>query len=161
MRWSHRISGGLIVAALSAPPGRALCIYHGQMYAKTTVSQEFADSEWVVRVKVTSADDHWSDEGDSWTIYHLKVVTILKGRPTSSIAMFTYRDSGGFYLDKGVHHDLGGDYLLFLDPISRSDSAPPTPRDAMEVNYSCGQSTIWSSVNPAERQHLSQLSQKN
>ena len=63
-----------IAVALSVASAKAVCTYHGKMYAKTTLAQEFADSQWVVRVRVVAADDHWSDEEDSWTIYHLQVV---------------------------------------------------------------------------------------
>ena len=134
-----------------------LCIYHGKMYAKTTVAQEYADSKWVVQVKVVAADDHWSDEGDSWTIYHLRVLTAFKGKPSQRIDLFTYRDSGGFYLDKGVSNDIGGKYLLFLDPVEPSEHAPAAAQDATEINYNCGQSKRWPSVTQSERRLLLDL----
>ena len=149
-----------IAFGLAIPPADALCIYHGQTYAKTTVAQEFADSQWVVRVRVTAADDHWSDEEDSWSLYHLQVLTSFKGNPPARIAMFTYRDSGGFFLDKGMANDLGGEYLLFLDPVSHRETAPGTAKNATEVNYSCGQSKVWSAVSTSERQELEKLSQQ-
>jgi hypothetical protein len=81
------------------------------MYAKTTITEEFADAEWVIKAKVIAADNHWSDEDDSWTLYHLKVLAAYKGKPPLRLDLFTYRDSGGFYLDKGLSNDIGGEYL--------------------------------------------------
>jgi hypothetical protein len=43
------LAAGFAVAGSSA---RALCTYKGQMYAKTTLAEEFADAKWVVRAKV-------------------------------------------------------------------------------------------------------------
>jgi hypothetical protein len=160
MRWIQRIGFALITGVLLASSAHALCIYHGEMNAKTTVAQEFADSHWVVRVKLIAADDHWSDEEDSWTIYHLQVLTDFKGKPPNRLEMFTYRDSGGFFLDKGTFNDLGGEYLLFLDPISHKESAPAAALNATEVNYSCGQSKTWASVTKTEQQQLLDLAGK-
>ncbi len=154
MTQRQRLCIAFIVAGLSVPSADALCMYHGSLYARTTVAQEFADSQWVVRVKVVASDNHWTDEDDSWTIYHLEVLTAFKGKPPTRIEMFTYRDSGGFYLDKGMASDPGGEYLLFLDPISRDANAPVTARGATEVNYSCGQSRPWNTLSRSERQEL-------
>ena len=74
--------------------------------------------------------------------------------------MFTYRDSGGFYLDKGMANDLGGEYLLFLGPVSHKENAPAAAKVAMEANYSCGQSKLWNSVSVSEQHKLSKLSQR-
>jgi len=125
------------------------------MYAKTTLSEEFADAKWVVQAKVLAADEHWSDEDYSWTIYHLQILTAFKGKPPLRIRMFTYRDSGGFYLDKGMNADLGGVYLLFLDPVSPGD--PDQARGATEVNYACGQSKTWGEVSAEDQKRLSEL----
>ncbi len=160
MRALQTMCVAAILSCPLMPSAHALCIYHGKMYAKTTVAQEFADSQWVVRVKVVAADDHWSDEDDSWTIYHLQVLTAYKGKPPARIEMFTYRDSGGFYLDKGLANNLGGEYLLFLDPISHEDSAPASAENATEVNYSCGQSKAWNALTGSERQELLRLSHR-
>lgn len=149
---------GLVLALPLTPRASALCIYHGKMNAKTTIRQEFADSRWVVQAKVTAADYHWADEGESWTIYHLQVLIRFKGDPPVNIELFTYRDSGGFYLDKGVDPDLGGEYLLFLDPISPALHAPAAAHGATEVNYNCGQSKEWSQVTAADRSELARLS---
>jgi hypothetical protein len=71
--------------------------------------------------------------------------------------VFTYRDSGGFYLDKGMNADLGGIYLLFLDPLFHKESAPDPARGATEVNYACGQSKAWDAVSLADRKRLAML----
>jgi hypothetical protein len=134
----------------------AFCGYQGVMYAKTTVQQEFKDSKWVVRVRLIAADDHWSDEDDSWTLYHVKVLHSYKGAAPSKLNVFTYRDSGGFYLDKGSSNDLGGEYLLFLSPATQP--LPKRAEGALEVNYACGQSRPWAEISVGERTELSRLS---
>lgn len=141
---------------LTALSSHALCSYKGKMYAKTTLAEEYRDSKWVVHVKVLAADQHWSDVDDSWTLYRVQVLTAYKGKPPLQLSVFTYRDSGGFYLDKGMYPDLGGDYLLFL--TSTSSSVPAAARNATEVNYSCGQSKQWSALNPPEKARLETFS---
>ncbi len=96
-----RLFAIFVLLAVPVSPSYGFCMYKDQLYAKTTLSQEFADSRWVVRAKVLAADDHWSDEEESWTIYRLEVLTTFKGAPPPRISLFTYRDSGGFYLDQG------------------------------------------------------------
>ena len=84
-----------VVAAFVAIAGswaHALCSDKGQMYAKTTIAEEFADSKCVVRAKVLAAADHWSDEDESWTIYQVQVLTAFKGNPRSRMQMFTDRE---------------------------------------------------------------------
>jgi len=93
----------------AALPAHALCIYNGVDNAKTTIRQEFHDSKWVVKVQLVTADNHWSDDDESWTLYHLKTLRSFKGRAPPRLDVFTYRDSGGFYLDKGMSNDLGGE----------------------------------------------------
>jgi hypothetical protein len=110
--WLVRRCLAVITALLLGSSAQALCVYHGKLYAKTTIHQEFADSRWVVRAKVVAAETHWSEDEASWTIYNLRVLTSFKGRPPAHVNLFTYRDSGGFYLDKGMANDLGGEYLL-------------------------------------------------
>jgi len=85
---------------------------------------------------------------------------LFKGKPPARIDMFTYRDSGGFYLDKGTAHDVGGEYLLFLEPVSHEESVPAAARNAMEVNYSCGQSKTWAAATRTEEQQLLDLAGK-
>lgn len=150
----------LIVSLLPWPSAYALCSYHGVMYAKTTAAQEYADADWVVHVRVMAADEHWSDDDDSWTIYHLKVLQSFKGKAAAKMQMFTYRDSGGFYLDKGMYADLGDEYLLYLDAIPERAIVPRAAHGATEVNYACGQSKLWSQTTSTERMHLIKMAQR-
>lgn len=164
MDWSRTaiIVAGL--ALLTNCPANALCIYKEQLDVKTTLSQEFSDSKWVVRAKVIAADSHWSDYlggYDPWTLYRLQVLGSFKGEPPATIDFFTYRDSGGFYLDKGTKADIGGEYLLFLNPASQDQDVPAAARSATEVNYNCGQSRAWADVQNADREELSKLSQRS
>jgi len=159
MRLARTIFTALALAGAPLCAAHSLCVYHGQLYAETTLQEEFSDSKWVVHVKVLSADDHWSDEGDSWTIYHVEVLNSYKDGPRRRIDLFTYRNSGGFYLDKGMSNDLGGEYLLFLNPIDSEARRPPAAKGAAEVNYACGQSKLWAQVDPAELRRLKTLSQ--
>jgi hypothetical protein len=148
------------VALLSAGPANALCIYHGVDNAKTTLEQEFRDSRWVVRAHVTSADYHWSDEDESWTLYRLKVVQSFKGKLPNNFTFFTERNSGGFYMDgNDATPDLNGDYLLFLARFPRSTD-PPAARGALWVNYNCGQSKAWARVSKDELRRLRLLSSR-
>ncbi len=157
MRRPYAAVAALALALLPTGPMDALCIYKGRMNAKTTLPQEFSDSKWVVRAKVTAAQNYRSDEGESWTIYNLRVRSTFKGAPPSRLKLFTYRDSGGFYLDRGMDADLERDYLLFLDPISKSLSVPVAARSATEVNYNCGQSRAWTGVTVADQRQIARL----
>ena len=162
MNWSRTAIIVAVFALLTKCPANAVCIYKGKMYAKTTLSEEFSDSKWVVRVEVSAADNHWSDyigAADPWTIYHLRVLTSFKGEPPATIELFTYRDSGGFYLDKGAKANIGGEYLLFLNPASQDKDVPAAAHSATEINYSCGQSRAWADVNHAARKELAKMSQ--
>lgn len=146
------------VALVAARPADALCIYNGVDNAKTTLEQEFHDSQWVVRARVTSADYHWSDEGESWTLYRLKVVQSFKGKLPNNFTFFTERNSGGFYMDgNGATPDLDGDYLLFLTRFPRPTD-PPAARGAFWVNYNCGQSKPWAQASKDDLRRLRLLS---
>ncbi len=153
------------MGVLFAPPAaRALCIYNGEYNAKTTVAQEFKDSRWVVRAKVLAARDHFSDTEDSWTLYQLEVRHAYEGHPTKHLRFFTTRDSGGFYMDRAwvrfpAGHDIGGEYLLFLNPWPRRHDLPVQAREAVFVNYSCGVSGTWAQTSRSDRRLLSALEQ--
>jgi hypothetical protein len=148
------------VALLVAGPADALCIYHGVDNAKTTLEQEFRDSRWVVQAHVLSADYHWSDEGESWTLYRLKLVQSFKGKLPNRFTFFTERNSGGFYMDKnGATPDLDGDYLLFLTRFPRTTD-PAAARGALWVNYNCGQSKPWAEVSKDDLRRLRLLSKR-
>lgn len=159
----------LIAAVLTltqVSPAWALCIYDGELYAHTTIEQEFADSRWVVRVRLASAFNSWSDgeandEGQPWTLYKVRVLEPFKGHPPTEIDVFTHRNSGGFYMDiPGGGHDIGGDYLLFLSPIEMRTDDPDAARGAAIVNYNCGQSRPWSEVTSAEKALLEVLARR-
>ena len=153
---------GSIVAILAAAPANALCFYTkadfyaGKARSYTSVPQEFRDSRWVVRARVTNARYH-STDGDSWTLYTVRVLDRFKGPSIRTMRLFTYRDSGGFYLDKGLNSpDRANDYLLFLNPATQV--LPRGMRNVMQVNYSCGQSRPWKELTPADLSKLNLIS---
>ena len=119
----------LALAALGSS-AHALCIYKGELYAQTTLSQE----------------------------YQLEVQHAYKGDSSQRLRFFTFRNSGGFYLDRGQEHDIGGEYLLFLNPTPSFPDAPAAARGTVSVNYSCGVSGSWSSVSATSRTALVRLS---
>lgn len=152
------VLGAVLLSALAVTPAKALCIYNGVENARTTVAQEFKDARWVVRAHVISADYHWSDEGDAWTTYRLKVVETYKGHLPARFTFFTSRDSGGFYMDKtGADPDFDQDYLLFLVPYPYNRANPHVAKGALWVNYACGQSKGWSQVTAADKTELMRL----
>jgi hypothetical protein len=159
MRWRVVIAVGLTVLASS--PATALCFYNkkdfyaGKARSYTTIPQEFRDSRWVVKAKLLSANNHFSDDGESWAVYTVRVLTRYKGAGSGTLRLFTYRDSGGFYLDKGMFPDLGGEYLLFLNPAT--GDLPRGVRNVTEINFSCGQSRPWSEVPRRDRVRLADL----
>lgn len=142
-----------------ASPAAALCVYKGELYARTTVAQEFADARWVVRARVVSAESDLSGDVAPWTVYRLEVLQAFKGAPARELTMFTWRNSGGFYLDRGGEGpDVGGEYLLFLNPLRAAPDQPAAARGATEANYSCGRSGLWREVSRAEQMRLWSLS---
>jgi len=151
------ITIGSALASVAQAPAQALCFYAGQFNAHTTIAQEYKDSRWVVRAKVLAGDNHW-EEGQSWTIYRVRVLDAFKGSQPSVVRVFTYRDSGGFYMDRGLVPDLGGEYLLFLVPATQR--LPASARGFTEVNYSCGQSKAWGDATPTEKAELMSLSKR-
>ncbi len=158
-------AAALLGGFLAAPSAHALCIYNGEDNAKTTISQEFKDSKWVVRAKVVAANDHFPDEGDSWTLYRLEVEHAYTGQPPHQLRFFTVRDSGGFYMDKAwvdlpAGHDIGGEYLLFLNPWEPRPDLPKVARGAVFVNDSCGVSGPWTEVSSADRKRRSALGRR-
>ena len=154
----------LLVAALLAPAvpssPQALCIYKGELYATTTIAQEYADSRWVVRARVTAQTDSWTDAGPEydeapWTTYRIEVVEVFKGAAPREMTAFTERNSGGFYLEPpGRRFDPDLDILLFLNPTSLGPDTPAEARGTTEVNYSCGQSKPWHEVPASDRSAL-------
>lgn len=161
-----RLSAALLLAIAPASPAAALCIYKGVDNATTTLSQEFRDSRWVVRARVLSGFDgaveaDSPDAGMRFTVYRLAVVRAYKGRPAPRLTFFTERNSGGFYMDRPWRrlpggHDVGGQYLLFLNPIPPFPGRPAAARSPVFVNYSCGQSRLWREVRPPARRRLAE-----
>ena len=163
--WPHTVFAALLLTPASA---EALCIYRGVDNARTSLRQEYADARWVVRARVLGATDGvveagLSDAGLPWTVYRLQVVRSYKGELPQQITYFTMRDSGGFYMDRPwvplpQGHDIGGEYLLFLNPIPSYRGQPRAERGAALVNYNCGQSRPWREVSAASRRVLASLS---
>lgn len=157
-----RFAPWLIAAILSltaAPAAQALCIYNGELYARTTAQREFADSPWVVRARLISAVSGGpTAEIDPWTVYRLEIVTAFKGDPPREITVFTERNSGGSYMDRGSEGpDIGQEYLLFLQPLDAGRNRPVAAHGALRVNYSCGQSRPWREVDAAAQDALAAL----
>jgi hypothetical protein len=157
-----RFAPWLIAATLSliaAPAAQALCVYRGELYARTTAEQEFADAAWVVKARVLSAVSGGpTAEIDPWTVYQLEVLTAFKGDPPARITVFTERNSGGFYMDRGGDGpDIGQEYLLFLQPLDAARARPAAARGALRINYSCGQSRPWREVDAAAQDRLGAL----
>lgn len=161
------ISVSMVVGA----PARALCYYDGKFNVRTTLPQEFKDSKWVVRARVIFAFDCFgrpvdrcSDPDAPYTNYRIRVMHAYKGHPAELLKFFTSRDSGGFYLDSAGNlpaaHDIGRDYLLFLNPIKAFRRQPAASKGAVFVNYNCGQSKLWSEVPVRSRQLLASLQRR-
>lgn len=145
---------GLMIAA----PAAAFCEYRGQLYAETTVQQEFADAQWVMRGRLVSVIDFLEEPYFPGTLYRLEVLQAFKGRPQRYIDLYTHRSSGGFYVHGRPDEPIGAEWLLFLNPgrwDSRED--PLAARGATWVNYNCGQSRLWSQVPTADRNLLRRL----
>lgn len=150
----------VLIAGLMAvlpSPVRAICYYKGRFSATTTIAQEFYDARWVVRARVLSAHYNWS-VGAGWTSYRLRVIRGYKGQMPATFTFFTTRDSGGFYMDKGMTTpDRSQDYLLFLVPYPRNSDHPAESRGAYWVNYNCGRSQPWRRLMPGQRRLLDHL----
>lgn len=144
-----------VAAMLALPqPAHALCVYHGELSAKTTLAQEFGDAPLVARARVLAAWDRDIGEERS-TTYRLEVVQSFKGALPATFHFVTERNSGGFYLDSETGPDIGGEYLLFLNRGAQGSSGAA---DAFAINYSCGQSRRWDEVSPQDRARLAALS---
>ena len=142
-----------VAVTLTGPPAaQALCMYEGELYATTTVAQEYADSRWVVRARVTAQTDSWADAGPEydeapWTTYRIEGVEVFKGDAPRVMTVFTERNSGGFYLEPPYERfDPSVEYLLFLNPTNVRTDHPPEARGTARVNYNCGQSRPWLDV---------------
>jgi len=146
--------------AVLPSPVRAICYYDGKFSATTTIKQEFRDARWVVRARVQFAHYDWS-VGAGWTSYRLRVIRSYKGQMPATFTFFTTRDSGGFYMDKGMTTpDRSQDYLLFLVPYPRNSDYPKETRGAFWVNYNCGQSQPWPRLTPGQQRLLERLASR-
>jgi len=152
--------------AILPSPAAAICYYNGKFDVRTTIPQEFADSKWVVRIRVLSAKDGifraGTDEETSWTTYKIRVIRSYKDKAPKELTFFTERNSGGFYMDRPwlklpAGHDVGGEYLLFLNPNAWSGTNA-APKSSVFVNYPCGQSKAWREMSPWSRRLLDNLS---
>ena len=146
----------LIFFACSAS-AHALCIYGGDLYAKTTIEQEFHDSSIVIKGTVLSEKDVLlrstkEEGGEPGVVYRIRVDHAFKGMPAKVIEDFSERDSGGFYLDAGTQ------YLLFLNRMADDDRAKGVAPGALRVNYNCGQSQPWSGLKADTEELLARLS---
>jgi hypothetical protein len=135
----------------------ALCVYHGQLYAKTTLEEEFREAHFVLKVTVLSCRNIY--DPDTGVACRVRVDQSFKGRAAPFFIYYTERNSGGFYLD------VERQYLLFLNPIdpteATDDLGPGWMKNypaALEVNYNCGQSCAWAKVPLDDRKLLRILS---
>ncbi|WP_155646431.1 hypothetical protein [Erythrobacter donghaensis] len=144
-------------AMLTLPaPAFALCSYRGELYAQTTLDQEYHDAPFVVRARVLSASN-WQGAEARGTTYRLEVVQYYKGSLPRTFLFSTERNSGGFYLDRGTKPDIGGEYLLFLTYGPRTKMKAARGASAFAINYSCGQSRRWDEVSSQDRTRLADL----
>jgi hypothetical protein len=153
MRW---IALGIVVAF--STPSYALC-------SGASVSEEFRDADVVVRARLVSGTEAWSDEPSKdyiarWgnmnpaVLYELKVDKIFKGAPENIVSILEERNSGAFYLD------VDKDYLLFLKRLPPNEQGPTAARDAYFVEYACGQSMQWDAVQKVVLSELEKISGK-
>jgi hypothetical protein len=147
----------LLPLLFSAYNAQAFCSYGGRLYARTTAAQEYDDARWVVRARVIGGKD-WETADTNGTLYRLRPIETFKGKLPASFSLSTERNSGGFYLDGASgRHDVGGDYLLFLNSAQAGSVGPPSVRSALRINYSCGQSRPWREVSPSAQTTLRRL----
>ena len=154
----------ILVAALgslAAVPANALCYHRGQFNVRTTIDQEFRESDFVVSATVLSARNMDLGENGWGTVYRLRIDRVWRGRPARFISFTTRRNSGGFYLDRGTRPDIGGRYLLFLNRLGAwADGRAGERPDWTIVNYNCGKSDRWNAVSASDRRRLETLARR-
>ena len=153
---------GVIGATMISTPALALCSYGGVENARTTVAREFHDSRWVARVRIVSEKNNFAaadqSEDAPWSLYELQMIRAYKGQPPETLHFFTYRNCAGFYFDKPwAGPDIGGEYLVFLNPTQTYPSQPSMEKATVFVNYACGQSKPWTEVSPDDLKSLRRL----
>jgi len=149
----QRFAGALIVAlGLPAAAASARAIDRpGCPHAPSVaVARAYHDSTWVVRARLTAADDHWSGAGESWTLIHTQTLHAFKGRPQAKLDVLTRGDDADPWLRGGSLGGLGQEYLLFLRPAPQG---APIEGLAM-VSDGCGASKPWSHVSHEELRSL-------
>ena len=157
-RWPHLAVNGAILFFCFTANAHALCIYNGKLDAKTTITQEFRDSQLVIRGTILSSEEIAEKpsipDSEPGVLYRIRVDQVFKGNAPKELSLYTERDSGGFYTD------IGKQYLLFLNPIEHNDWARKVAPGAMRVNYNCGRSRDWREVPDSDRQQLNALAAK-
>jgi|SRR5579859_2031794 len=145
-----------VMALIMASRADALC-------SGASVSQEFREADLVIRTRLNSEVNIWSDEpskayqakwgdGGPVVLYGLHVEKVYKGSPRPAVRFFEERNIGAFYLDPDK------DYLLFLNRRVPDQSQPLAARGAFYVRYACGQSKLWSQVQLRDLTELGKLS---
>jgi hypothetical protein len=148
----------VVAASTIGAPALAVCVYNGELYAKTTFNQEYQDSKWVVRATVVG-QSRGDDDELPWVAYKLKISSSFKGNPPEAMMFYTERNSGAFYLEPPYDESaIDEDYLLFLNPNEPDPDGPAESKGSVFVNYSCGQSKLWSEVTANEKSALEHLS---
>ncbi|HEY5722646.1 MAG TPA: hypothetical protein VIT45_10020 [Allosphingosinicella sp.] len=151
-----RLVACIVLYLIAESPAQAVC-------SGASTQQEYREADIVVRARLVSEIDAWSDEPDAafnaqWgngapvLLYGLQVLEVFKGAPGPRIRFFEERNSGAFYLDADK------DYLLFLTYIRPHPGRAAGARGAMYVRYACGQSKIWTQVGAPELATLRGLS---
>ncbi len=154
MSRSSQLLLALAAALFAAPGAHALCVYEGVLYYQTTLQEEFVDSIHVVHATgFSERDQNISDTSDEDPLVHytLKVEHAYKGNAEEKITVYTHRNSGAYYFEKGR------DYLVFLERTASADGH--LPQGGLTVNYSCGHTKLWAKVTDKERACLVGLSE--
>lgn len=139
------------LAGAPAPPAVAAPVQVGcPRSPAVAVARAFHVSTWVVRARLTGADDHWGGAEKSWTMFHAQILEAYKGHPPPRLDVLTHGDDAGVWLDRGSLSDVGQEYLLFLRP-----AAPDAPiHGAAQVSDRCGKSEPWLRVSHEEARSL-------
>ena len=162
-RWTLALCVTTLAAAGAAGQAQALCIYRGELYAKSTITGEFRESSMVIRGTVLENHRIFPIDEDDPDLEYLVIARVrvertFKGQAPREILLMSEQNSGGFYVDEGRS------YLLFLHRPARPGwtrgyrpdqtafvARYPRPRF---INYSCGQSMLWSELSARKRRAL-------
>jgi hypothetical protein len=137
----------------------------GALCSGTGVDREYREADVVVRARVVAetraADDEpsaawrarWGDYSPVM-LHRLRVLETFKGRPGPAINLFQEVTSARFDVD------MGSEYLLFLNYDRPSATRGSAARGAMHIRYACGQSKLWSGVQPRDFARVRTLSRR-